>query len=157
MKHWSPFTFVVFGLLILLAVAGNIPGTFDPLRPNDPPLNLNRAVNDNNVPRNLDGNPRLSADTEQHILYGDESGGGHIHGAGRPCKTEFPADWDAVKIITTVKQLAANDNAEWRKEDNGYYVAEQPYEGLDVRVVLDREGDDVVTSYPTNLPRNPCE
>ncbi len=155
MKNWSPFTFILLAGLLALAFGNKIPGTYDPLRPNDPPLSISQETEP--APRNLEGDPALSEARAQHILYGDEQGGGHHYSADRPCKTEFPENWDETKIIETVKKLAANDNADWRKEDNGYYVAEQPYEGLDVRVVLDQEGDDIITAYPTNLPRNACD
>jgi hypothetical protein len=105
----------------------------------------------------FEGTPRLSEDRRVHILYGDDYGGGHHHSANKPCKSEFPESWDERKIIKTVQQLAANDNAPWRQEDNGYYVAEHPYEDLKIRVVLDREADDIVTAYPVNVKRNPCE
>ncbi len=164
MKNWSPFTFILLGALVLLAFGNFIPGTYDPLRPQDSPVKdikeqarSGTYTSGNTGARNTEGDPRLSAAREQHILYGDDSGGGHHHSANRPCKTEFPDNWTAEKIIETVKKLAANDNADWRLEDNGYYVAEQPYEGLDVRIVLDQEGDDIITSYPTNLPRNECD
>lgn len=98
----------------------------------------------------------ISANRAEHILYGNETGGGHRHGAGIPCKTEFPADWGDDKILGTVSKIAANDNANWRKEPNGYYVRETMIEGVNVRVVLGRDKSDVITAYPTNLPRNPC-
>ncbi|MCB9989051.1 MAG: EndoU domain-containing protein [Rhodospirillales bacterium] len=109
------------------------------------------------VPANDNLPPRLSERRRIHILYGDESGGGHLHGVNKPCKTEFPENWDAQQVIKTVKALAANDNVIWHQEDNGYYVSEQDDGGLVVRVVLDREGDDIVTAYPVNVPSNPCD
>lgn len=98
----------------------------------------------------------LTPVTETHILHGNSSGGGHLHGAGKPCKSEFPADWNAQKIIDTTRRIAANDNLDWRQEDNGYYVTEQMVDGVNVRVVLGKQKARVVTSYPVNLPRNPC-
>jgi hypothetical protein len=104
-----------------------------------------------------DNNPRLSQKRIQHILYGDQSGGGHKFGAGIPCKSEFPSYWTDQDIIDTVKALAANDNAGWEKQNNGYYTAEQnTQDGTRVRVVLDREGDDIITAYPVNTRRNAC-
>ena len=100
--------------------------------------------------------PALTAEAEQHILYGDHRGGGHLHGTGVPCKSEFPADWDAYEVIDRVQAIAANDNLDWEKQDNGYYVAEQAVEGTRVRVVLNRDRSGVVTAYPTNVTRNPC-
>ncbi|MCB9991820.1 MAG: EndoU domain-containing protein [Rhodospirillales bacterium] len=108
-------------------------------------------------PANDNQAPRLSPQRRQHILYGDEKGGGHHHSANKPCKSEFPEDWDEDRIIETVTKMAANDNIPWRQEDNGYHVSEQSEDGLDIRVILDREGDDIVTAYPLNVPRNPCD
>lgn len=99
---------------------------------------------------------RIDDRARTHILYGDSRGGGHRHGAGRPCKSEFPQSWQDDDIIGTVRSMAANDNLGWRKQDNGYYVAEAYERDVKVRVVLDRERDDVVTAYPVNVPRNPC-
>lgn len=100
--------------------------------------------------------PILTAAREQHILYGDAKGGGHHHTANRPCKSEFPEDWSEEAIISTVKKLAANDNAHWQKEDNGYYVSEQKYQTLKLRIVLNQSRERIITAYPTNVKRNPC-
>jgi hypothetical protein len=99
---------------------------------------------------------RITDEARMHILRGDERGGGHAFGAGKPCKSEFPATWSNDEIIEHVQKIAANDNLKWKKQDNGYYVSEQMVSGVKVRVVLDRERDDVVTAYPLNTGRNPC-
>ncbi len=91
-----------------------------------------------------------------HILQGDARGGGHAFGTGRPCKSEFPKEWSNDEIITHVQTIAANDNLNWEKQDNGYYTATQTIENVRVRVVLNKNKDDVVTAYPLNLGRNPC-
>ncbi len=98
----------------------------------------------------------VTSDTKQHILYGSEDGGGHLYGQNKPCKSEFPKDWSGAKIIQVTKDIAANDNSDWRLEDNGYYVTEQSVQGVDVRVVLNEDRSSVVTSYPVNGDRNPC-
>lgn len=99
---------------------------------------------------------RLSPERQTHILYGDAKGGGHKYGVGKPCKSEFPQDWDDAEIIDTVKQIAANDNLDWRREDNGYFVTET-FEGKTrVRVVLGPQKVNIITAYPTNVKRNPC-
>lgn len=100
--------------------------------------------------------PTLTVQAEQHILHGDKRGGGHLHGTGKACKSEFPADWDAGEVVAHVKTIAANDNLGWERQDNGYYVAEQTVEGTRVRVVLNRDRSGIVTAYPTNVRRNPC-
>lgn len=98
----------------------------------------------------------LSHRAKTHILYGDRSGGGHMHGIGKPCKSEFPQDWDKDEIIQTVEKIAANDNLNWRKQDNGYYVTNKREDGLKIRVVLSRDKTEVITAYPLNVERNYC-
>ena len=98
----------------------------------------------------------IDASSARHILYGDKNGGGHKYGANKPCKSEFPQDWDDVRIIKTIDKIAANDNLDWEQQDNGYYVAETMEGTLKIRVVLDRERDDVITAYPLNVRRNYC-
>lgn len=100
--------------------------------------------------------PVVTAMRRNHILHGDRSGGGHLYGTGKPCKSEFPANWNAQKIIGTVEQAAANDNIPWKRQDNGYYVADIMSENLRIRIVLNQTRDEVVTAYPVNVPRNPC-
>lgn len=79
-----------------------------------------------------------------------------MHGVGKPCKSEFPADWNEEEILDTVKRIAANDNLPWEKQNNGYHVAES-YEGKTrVRVVLGPQKQKIITAYPTNVKRNPC-
>lgn len=100
--------------------------------------------------------PVLSDSAKEHILHGDGTSGGHLHGTGTPCKSEFPADWNEDKITTTVIDLADNEHIKWRQEDNGYYVSEQDVNDLRVRVVINESGTEIVTAYPTNVARNPC-
>lgn len=98
----------------------------------------------------------LSKRAKTHILYGDQSGGGHMHGIGKPCKSEFPKDWDENEIVETVEKIAANDNLNWRQQDNGYYITNKNENGLKIRVVLNPDKTEVITAYPLNVKRNPC-
>lgn len=98
----------------------------------------------------------LTPEREDHILYGDARGGGHKFGVGKPCKSEFPQGWSDEQILGITRQIAANDNLDWRQERNGYYVAEDRIDSVNVRVVVNREKGEIITSYPINLPRNPC-
>jgi|JI10StandDraft_1071094.scaffolds.fasta_scaffold06924_4 hypothetical protein len=104
----------------------------------------------------LTAEPVLTKQSETHILYGDDRGGGHLHGAGKPCKSEFPAEWDKQDIINNVSAIAANDNLNWEEQSNGYHVAEQMVGDIKVRVVLNRDRTRIVTAYPTNVQRNAC-
>jgi hypothetical protein len=98
----------------------------------------------------------ISDDRRIHILYGDATGGGHLYGTGKPCKSEFPKSWNKETVIKEVDLIAANDNLNWEQQRNGYYVTEQSVGTVKVRVVKGRNGEDVITAYPTNMKRNPC-
>jgi hypothetical protein len=58
--------------------------------------------------------------------------------------------------LKEVELIAANDNLNWQQQRNGYYVTEQKVGTVNVRVVKAQNGEDVITAYPTNVPRNPC-
>lgn len=105
----------------------------------------------------ISDDPEISKEAQAHILHGDDNGGGHLYGAGKPCKSEFPKGWDENDILDNVRKVAANDNLKWKKQKNGYYVATDKIEGVKIRVVLDKERDDVVTAYPLNTKSNACK
>ena len=98
----------------------------------------------------------ISDQRRTHILYGDATGGGHLHGTGKPCKSEFPAHWDEETILKEVELIASNDNLSWEQQRNGYHVVEQKVGIVKVRVVKGRDNEQVITAYPVNVPRNPC-
>lgn len=104
----------------------------------------------------IESAPEISEQAQAHILHGDKAGGGHLHGTGKPCKSEFPASWDEHDILDNVRKVAANDNLPWKKEKNGYHVATQTIDDVRVRVVLDEDKDGVVTAYPLNGKMNAC-
>lgn len=79
-----------------------------------------------------------------------------MHGAGKPCKSEFPEDWDEEMIINAIANVAVNDNLNWKQEGNGYYVAEQNYGRVKLRIVKDEKNERVITGYPVTATRNPC-
>lgn len=89
-----------------------------------------------------------------HILMGDEKGGGHKFGVGNPGKTEFPKEWDDDKIIKTVESIA-NDKSLPMRPSGTYWLKMKEVEGLQIRVVLNRDRGEVVTSYPLNRAKNP--
>lgn len=102
------------------------------------------------------GTPEISEKAEAHILHGDKKGGGHLYGSANPCKSKFPKDWDEADVLSNVRKVAANDNLKWQKEKNGYYTATDKVDGVKIRVVLDKERDDVVTAYPVTPSANRC-
>lgn len=101
--------------------------------------------------------PVLTQQRLRHITDGDARGGGHLHGTGAPCKSEFPANWTRDKIARDIPLLAANDNLEWKESRNGYVTADSmTVDGLKVRIVVDPKDNEIITAYPTNVKRNPC-
>ena len=98
----------------------------------------------------------LSEQRIQHILYGDETGGGHKHGQNKPCKSEFPANWTDEKIISTINKIASDETTKWKEQDNGNFVANAREQNLKIRIVLNEDKSQIITAYPLNVPRNPC-
>lgn len=92
----------------------------------------------------------------QHILYGDHSGGGHLYGTGKACKTEFPQEWSADEVIANIKATVANDNATWKPQRDGRYAVESKIDNVRLRVILTPDKSHVITAYPLGLKRNPC-
>ena len=90
-----------------------------------------------------------------HILEGDARGGGHRPGRGIPNKSEFPPGWSDDRIIGTIEEVANDPEAAHRLEADGRTVVTGRRHGVDIRVVIDRDGRSIVTGYPTNTPRNP--
>jgi hypothetical protein len=90
-----------------------------------------------------------------HILDGDASGGGHRPGRGIPNRSEFPGDWPDNRIIGTIEDVANDPASTRRLEPDGRTVATGRRQGVEIRVVIDRDGQSIVTGYPTNTRRNP--
>jgi len=89
---------------------------------------------------------------KEHILDGDETGGGHRAGTGIPGKSEFPADWSDEKILGEISDVATDPAAD-HDIDRGRNVSRGTRDGIDIRTIDD--GRRIVTGYPTNVPRNP--
>ncbi|MCB1562606.1 MAG: EndoU domain-containing protein [Alphaproteobacteria bacterium] len=140
----KPLAYTLLGVVIVLAGLAFLNAYLrSPARHKAPDTGIARVI--------------ISEKAAVHILYGDKDGGGHMYGVGKPCNSEFPEEWDAQKVINVIRSIAANDNLDWRQESNGYYVAEDYEKYVRVRVVLGPEKKRVITGYPVNLRRNPCE
>lgn len=91
----------------------------------------------------------VTPQARNHILHGDETGGGHLW-PGKPGKSPFPQNWDESKVMRSIEDVVQRpsdkfpDGAEW------IYLGTR--EGIEIRVVV-RDGY-LVTGYPTNVPRN---
>jgi hypothetical protein len=104
---------------------------------------------------------RVSPERATHILDGDDTGGGHRHGTGKPGKTEFPPDWSDEKIISAVEDVARRpDQKPKHQEWNDRWVARGTRDDVGIVAVLARDGR-IWTSWPTpdspGVTKNPEE
>ncbi|WP_422441408.1 RHS repeat-associated core domain-containing protein [Vibrio harveyi] len=95
-----------------------------------------------------------SPQRRRHILDGDATGGGHRPGTGKPGKSEFPQGWSDDKIMHEISDIATDPNAIRRNGRGGRTITEGTRNGIDIRVIQERNGD-IVSGFPTNVPRNP--
>jgi filamentous hemagglutinin len=105
-----------------------------------------------------EGETDLNLATEartEHILQGDATGGGHLW-PGAAGKSAFPESWSSTRIMNTISDIAT-DPAAWQNAvtQGGRTVLTGSVDGVDVRVVVDTQTGEIITGYPTNLPRNP--
>jgi filamentous hemagglutinin len=103
-----------------------------------------------NLPRGIDQRGAV------HILWGDKrDSGGHLW-PGNPHKTPFPQDWQERRILDTASEIFVDPKTPWRLSPDGrVWLVEVQRDGVEVRVVVDRSRQRVVSAFPTNLPRNP--
>jgi hypothetical protein len=96
------------------------------------------------------------AKARRHILDGDETGGGHRAGTGKPGKSEFPANWSDEQILHHISDIATDPAAPRVPQgNNGNIKVTGTRDGIDITVILDPTGSRIITGFPTNVPRNP--
>ena len=95
-----------------------------------------------------------SPQRRRHILDGDATGGGHRPGTGNPGKSEFPVGWSDDRIMHEISDVATDPSLTPRPGRGGRTIVEGTRDGIDIRVIQEANGD-IVTGYPTNVPRNP--
>ncbi|UOE46134.1 EndoU domain-containing protein [Agromyces larvae] len=95
-----------------------------------------------------------------HILYGDKTGGGHLHPA-QPGKTPFPESWTGERIIDAVLDIATDPTLEWSQtkgiagQDFTRNGAPSRYsvignrDGIDILVSIEPRGEGIITAFPT--------
>jgi len=88
-----------------------------------------------------------------HILDGDETGGGHRAGTGAPGKSEFPPGWSDDRILGEISDVATDPSADRQTVPGGRNVSRGNRGGVDIQTVDD--GHRIITGHPTNRPRNP--
>ena len=151
--------------LVLLMMALKNQGS-NPSRPTGPskPVIVQQAPPEKDKPSAGDGQPgdlakpsdaTLSDDRRKYILDGNGRGGGG-HGPGRttPDKGTFPPDWSDEKAIEAVKDVANDPSSVRTPADGGRTSVEGTRDGVDIRVIIGRDGKAIVTAYPTNTLPN---
>ncbi|WP_273024148.1 hemagglutinin repeat-containing protein [Rheinheimera sp.] len=98
-------------------------------------------------------NVDLTNGRDGHILAN------HGSGAGKPDKTEFPADWKKEQIIHTVSDIATDPTLPMQTDNRGTPFVTGIRDGIEIRVNFypvghSREGQ-ISTAYPLNTPANP--
>jgi hypothetical protein len=94
----------------------------------------------------------------EHILHGDETGGGHMW-PGQPNKTLFPQDWSEQKIMHNVSDIVSDPNLAWNRADGKtamYYKSGKPArftvigerDGVKIKVVIEPAGEGIITAHP---------
>lgn len=103
-----------------------------------------------------------SSDRTAHILTGDGPGrGGHLW-PGQPGKSPFPQSWSGPKIMHEISDIATDPSIVPIIGQNRNLILRGTRDGIDIEVIIARPGGwnttpagEIVTGYPTNLPRNP--
>lgn len=96
----------------------------------------------------------------EHILDGDEWGGGHRSGTGRPGKTEFLPDWDDEQTIGHIMDVARSPEAGPVWQPNQRWRVHGVRDGVGINVVIKPDGQ-VWSAWPDEgspgVIRNPTE
>jgi Bacterial EndoU nuclease len=91
---------------------------------------------------------RVSPERASHILDGDEYGGGHRHGTGKPGKTEFPAGWDDKKVVAIALDVARKpDRPPVHQDWNNRWLCSGIRDGVEVSIIV-LPGGEVWTAWP---------
>ena len=98
------------------------------------------------------GEAILPDDRRKYILDGNgRGGGGHGSGRGTPEKSEFPPDWSDDKTAEAIESVA-NDPASVREPTKGDRTSVRGVrDGVEIEVIIGRDGKTIVTAYPTNV------
>ncbi|MGH8877447.1 MAG: EndoU domain-containing protein, partial [Stackebrandtia sp.] len=94
-----------------------------------------------------------------HVAYGDPDNprkGGHLHGTGRPGKTEFPEGWEDEDVSEGLAAVADKPTST-RLTDSGNWFAQGTHRGVEMTAVVRPDGS-IEAGWPTGgagVKRNP--
>ena len=101
------------------------------------------------------GEAVLSEDRRRYILDGDDKdGGGHGPGREMPTKSVFPSDWSDEKAIEAIIDVANDPTSVRMPANGGRTIVRGNRDGVEIEVIIGRDGRAIVTAYPTNTPPN---
>ncbi len=92
----------------------------------------------------------------KHILFGEgPSSGGHLW-PGNSGKSAFPASWSSDKIMHNISDIVTDPNIQWTSQTgkigsafaNVRYRAEGIREGVNIRVIVEPNGEGIITAHP---------
>jgi hypothetical protein len=138
--------------LIVVALASLVFSLFHHAVPHDNAQQTTANI-EQNTP-DLAQHFKLTEQRRIHVLFGDGTGGGHKSGSGKPGKTEFPQSWSDDKIISVITRIANDQKLPMRQSGKRYWLRMGEEDGLQIRVVLDRERSEIVTGYPVEGHRH---
>ncbi len=93
----------------------------------------------------------ISPDRATHILNGDNTGGGHRAGTGRPGKSEFPDTWSDGKILDEISKVAKNGIIDRNAGRPGEVIKVGVVDGVEIEVVVKQDGF-VMSVWPVSGP-----
>lgn len=98
------------------------------------------------IPFSQRKNLPFTDDLARHVWEGDERGGGHAYGVGKPEKTEFPQNWDVEKIKRVTRELLFYGKVTIIEKDPIYYKVEGISDDVMVRSWV--RGEIIGTVHP---------
>ncbi|EKT64597.1 EndoU domain-containing protein [Providencia burhodogranariea] len=100
----------------------------------------------------------LPDNIRQHILHGDQAGGGHLF-PGQQGKSIFPENWNAEKVINQIGDIATSSTTKWYAETEGLYTktkakvrwtAWEVRDKVRIKVIYEPANGIVITAFPNN-------
>lgn len=97
-----------------------------------------------------------SSQRTTHILTGDATGGGHLFPGGAG-KSSFPQNWSGDRVMHEISDVATDPLSLVVPGRGGRSVVTGTRDGIDMTVILEsqKKGGEIITGFPTNVPRNP--
>lgn len=119
------------------------PGPKPPETPNVPPNSTAKAPSGATPPNKF----TMPRDRQERMLEL------HRPGAKVATKSEFPAGWSDERISSSVEDVANDTDSITVFQKDGRQLKIGRRDGVDIQVVIGRDGHTIVSAYPTNSSR----